>query len=225
MLANRKAEGGFYNSILQIRPIVNHNLWAIEADFIFPIGLICGPDSVVCIATATGWTVRGSNRVEAIFSAPVQIGRGAHPASCTMGTGSFSAVKSYRGRTLTPHLPLVPWSRKGIAIPLLSLWAVRPIQILSACSRVRITFTLLVSCEYSGLKTVDVRHRHRHACLNLPAFWCYFAQLWTVIFVISLPDLFRTDLRWIDFWIYPSLRLWFKKETGLSGSVFIAFFR
>jgi len=27
------------------------------------------------------------------FSAPVQTGLGAHPASCTMGTGSFSAVK------------------------------------------------------------------------------------------------------------------------------------
>ena len=31
--------------------------------------------------------------VEARFSAPVQTGPGAHPASCTMGTGSFPAVK------------------------------------------------------------------------------------------------------------------------------------
>jgi len=28
----------------------------------------------------------------------------------------------------------VPWSRKSRAIPLLSLWAVRPLQILSACT-------------------------------------------------------------------------------------------
>ena len=29
----------------------------------------------------------------ATFSAPVQTGPGAHPASCTMGTGSFPGVK------------------------------------------------------------------------------------------------------------------------------------
>jgi hypothetical protein len=41
--------------------------------------------------------------VGARFSAPVQTGRGAHPASCTMGTGSFPGVKSGRSVTLTPH--------------------------------------------------------------------------------------------------------------------------
>jgi hypothetical protein len=30
------------------------------------------------------------------FSAPVQTGPGAHPASCTMGTGSFPGVKQAR---------------------------------------------------------------------------------------------------------------------------------
>jgi len=54
------------------------------------------------------------------FSAPVQAGPGAHTASCTMGTGSFPGVKSGRGVTLTPQPLLVPWSRKGRAIPLLS---------------------------------------------------------------------------------------------------------
>ena len=42
------------------------------------------------------------------FSAPVQTGPGAHPASCTMGTGSFPEVKSGRGVNLTPHPLLVP---------------------------------------------------------------------------------------------------------------------
>ena len=41
-----------------------------------------------------------------------------------------------------PHPLLVPWSRKGRAIPLLPLWAVRPVQSLSACTRVHFTFTL-----------------------------------------------------------------------------------
>jgi len=72
------------------------------------------------------------------FSAPVQTGPGAHPASCAVGTGSLPGVKSGQGVTLTPHPLLVPWSRKGRAIPLLPLWAVRPVQSLSACTRVQI---------------------------------------------------------------------------------------
>ena len=75
------------------------------------------------------------------FSAPVHTGPGAHPASCTMGTGSFPGAKSGRGVTLTPHPLLVPWSRKGRVIPLLSLWAVRPVQSLSACTSGHFTFT------------------------------------------------------------------------------------
>ena len=75
--------------------------------------------------------------VVARFSAPVQTGPGAHPASCAMGTGSFPGVKSGRGLTLTPRYLLVPWSRKSRAIPLLPLWAV---QNLSACTGVHFTF-------------------------------------------------------------------------------------
>ena len=75
------------------------------------------------------------------FSAPVQPGPGAHSTSCTMGTGSFPGVKSGRGVTLTTHPLLVSWSRKGRAIPLLLLWVVRPVQSLSACTRVTFTFT------------------------------------------------------------------------------------
>jgi len=41
---------------------------------------------------------------------------------------------------LTFHPLLVPWSRKGRAIPLHSLWAVQPVQSLSACTRVHFTF-------------------------------------------------------------------------------------
>ena len=49
--------------------------------------------------------------MEARFSAPVQTGPEAHPASCTMGTGSFPGVKQPgRGRALTslPHLTSTP---------------------------------------------------------------------------------------------------------------------
>jgi len=44
------------------------------------------------------------------FSALVQTGPGAHPASCTMGTASFPRVKSGWGVRLTHHPLLVPWS-------------------------------------------------------------------------------------------------------------------
>jgi hypothetical protein len=49
------------------------------------------------------------SRWETKFSAPVQTDPGAHPASCTMGNGSFPGVKSGRGVMLTPHPLLVPW--------------------------------------------------------------------------------------------------------------------
>ena len=90
---------------------------------------------------ATGSTVRDRIPVGARFSAPVQNDPGAHPASCTMGTGSFPEVKSGRGMTLTLHLLLVPWSRKSRVIPILPLWAVRPVQSLSACTGVHFIFT------------------------------------------------------------------------------------
>ena len=77
------------------------------------------------------------------FSAPVQTGPGAHAASCKMGTVSFPGTKSGRGVTLIPHSLLLPWSRKSRAIPLLPLWAVRPVQSLSACTRVHFTFFYL----------------------------------------------------------------------------------
>ena len=73
------------------------------------------------------------------FSALVQTGPGAHPTFCTMGTGSFPGVKRGRVVTLTPHPLLVPWSRKSRAKPLLPVCAVRPVQRLSACTRVHFT--------------------------------------------------------------------------------------
>ena len=65
---------------------------------------------------------------------PFKTGPGAQPTSCKMGTESFPGVKSGRGVLLTPHSLPVPWSRKCRAISLLPLWAVRPVQSLSACT-------------------------------------------------------------------------------------------
>jgi len=67
------------------------------------------PGSIVGIATAYG--LDGPNPGGARFSAPVQTGPEAHPASCTMGTGSFQGVRCCRGMTLTPQFPLMPRSK------------------------------------------------------------------------------------------------------------------
>jgi len=73
-------------------------------------------------------------------------------ATCVSTVNSSSATQDLkpapfftRGVTLTPRPLLVPWSRKSRAIPLLSLWAARPVQSLSACTMVRFTlhFTFL----------------------------------------------------------------------------------
>jgi len=89
--------------------------------------LLGGPGSVVGIATGYGLGGPGiESRWGARFSAPVQTGPGAHPASCTMGARYFSRVKSGRGVTLTPH----------------PLRAVRPVQSLSACTKSALYFFL-----------------------------------------------------------------------------------
>jgi hypothetical protein len=52
---------------------------------------------------------------------PVQTGPEAHPASCTMGSGSLPEVKYGRVVLLTTHPLLVPRSWKSRAIPLPTL--------------------------------------------------------------------------------------------------------
>jgi hypothetical protein len=62
-----------------------------------------GPGSSVGIATELRAGRTGDRiPVEARFSAPVQTVPGAHPASCTMGTGSFPGGKEQPGRDADP---------------------------------------------------------------------------------------------------------------------------
>ena len=71
----------------------------------------------VGIATPYGLDVPGiESRWGEIFR-NVQTGHGAHPASCTMGTGSFSGVKRL-GRDVD-HPSYVVLKLKSKAIPLL----------------------------------------------------------------------------------------------------------
>jgi len=114
-----------------------------------------GPGSIVGIAIGYGLKGPGIKyRWGTRFYAPVQTGPGDHTASCTMVTGSFLGVKRGRGVVLTPYPLLVLWSRKSRVIPLLPLWAVRPVQSLTACTRVHFTLPfqnfkdLLVSIRF-----------------------------------------------------------------------------
>jgi hypothetical protein len=90
---------------------------------------------------------------------------GAHPASCTIGIGFFLRVKSGWNVTLTPHPILVPWSRKSRAIPLLPLWAVRPVQSLSACTRVYFNFTYHIHAFTARMYVL--RTLHRQCCAGI----------------------------------------------------------
>jgi hypothetical protein len=78
-------------------------------------------DSSVDIATRYGLDGPGTeSRCGVKFSAPVQTGPGAHPASYTMGTVSFPGVK--RPGRGADHPPPFSAEVKEV-IPLLSLWA------------------------------------------------------------------------------------------------------
>jgi fatty acid desaturase len=78
--------------------------------------------------------------VGARFFAHVQTGPGAHPASCTMGTGSFPGVKR-PGRGADHPFLLAPRSRMSRTIPLLPFWALRGLY------GVTFTFYIHVCCR------------------------------------------------------------------------------
>ena len=78
---------------LQQKLVVLKGLNATATSYCYHLTMM-GRDSSV--DTATRYILDGpeiESRWSARFSAPVQTGRGAHPASCTMGTGSFPGVK------------------------------------------------------------------------------------------------------------------------------------
>ena len=68
--------------------------------------IVRGRDSSVGTETSYGLDGPGiETQWGGMFSAPVQTGRGAHPSSCTMGTGSFPELKRPgRGVDHPPHL-------------------------------------------------------------------------------------------------------------------------
>ena len=124
------------------------------------------------------------SRWGAKFSAPVQTGPGAHPASCKMGTGSFPGVKSGQGVTLSPHAPLVPWSRKSRAIPLPHLC--------TACTEPQCLYKgalYLFFFSYQKSLSVNVLLQHRNFFLYL------YYLLRTSLNKMEKYYIYRTDIR------------------------------
>jgi hypothetical protein len=90
-------------------------------------------------ALATGWSVRGLNPGGGEFFRTCSDRSWGPPSLLYNGYQVFPRGKERPGRDVDPSPLLVPWSRKGKAIPLLPLWAVRPVQSLSACIMVHFT--------------------------------------------------------------------------------------
>jgi hypothetical protein len=116
------------------------------------------------------------SRWGAIFSAPVQTGLRGPPGLLYNGYRVFPGVKSGRGVTLTPHPLLMPLSRKGRAIPLLPVWAVRPVQSLSACTGVHFTFFTLPH-HYVVLNSIKMKIFEHNKTYTLHC--SFFALLYT----------------------------------------------
>jgi hypothetical protein len=88
----------------------------------------CGPGSSVGIVTGYGLYGPGiESWLGWNFSHPSRPALGPTQPPVQWVPGLSWGVKGGRGVTLTPYPLLVPWSRKGRAIPLLPLWAVRPV--------------------------------------------------------------------------------------------------
>jgi len=86
-------------------------IFKVERNFLLQIVTVvipkCGLGNSVGIATELR---AGRSGIESRWGQDfpsVQIGPGAHPASCTMGTGSFPGVKCGWGLLLTTHPLLV----------------------------------------------------------------------------------------------------------------------
>ena len=104
---------------------------------------------------ATGWTVRGSNPDgDEIFRTCPDRPWG---PSCGVYIGYrvFPWSKERPGRGADPSLPSSAVVKQSRAIPLLPLWAVQPVQSLSACTKVAFTFIYIIHV----LTTLDTQLR------------------------------------------------------------------
>ena len=97
-------------------------------------------------------------------------------------SGLSRGQKSGRGVTLTPHHLQVPRSREIRAIPLLPLWAVQPVQSLSAYTRVHFTFFL-----YTHAQT------YTHVCAHT---YCLYYNVYSYIYSVTQYMIGYREIKW-----------------------------
>ena len=109
------------------------------------------------------------------------------PSLLYNGYRVFPGGKERPGRDADPSPLLVPWSLKGRAIPLLPLWAVRPVQSVSACTRVHFTFTAqtettlflcfcveAIDCYWTYLpRAVQSTSKFEFQCVQITSFFSF----------------------------------------------------
>ena len=93
-----------------------------------------------------GWMVRGSNPGGGEIFRTCPDWTWGLPSLLHSGYRVFPKGKERPRRDADPSPLLVPQSWKGRAIPLLLLWAIRPVQSLSACTRAHFTCTFYPVC-------------------------------------------------------------------------------
>ena len=144
-------------------PSPSHYLIIRHMIFILYYYLLGAPGSLVDIATGYGLDgpgieLRWRRRRDFPHLSRPALGPAHPPVQSVPG---LSRGKERPGRDADPSSLLVPRSRKSRAIPLLSLWAVRPVQSISACTTVHITSTPTMGrtactdpqCLYNGALT------------------------------------------------------------------------
>ena len=139
------------------------------------------------------------------------------PSLLYNGYRVFPGVKRGRAMTLSPQPLLVPWSWKGRAVPLLPLWAVQPVQSLSACTRVHSTlFHLIPRLRMSGVV---------HLFPSTPYTACRETTLLFMLHLTSVGLMYPEYIYWrvtnetrgISDLTYceASLSLWWRKNCGV----------
>ena len=133
-----------------------------------------------------GWTVRGSNPGGSEIFRTCPDWPCGPPSLLYNKYRVFSGVKSGRSVTLTPDPLLVPLSWKSRAIPLLPLWAVRPLQSLSACTRVTFTYNFCI--------TLNITRYHLVSIFKIgPKCFYKILQIWRQYLAISPYDVKRNS--------------------------------
>ena len=182
--------------------------------------ICCGPGSSVGIATGYGLDgLRVESRWGGEIFRTCPDRPWGPPSLCTMGTGSFPGVKSGRGLTLTPHLLLVPRSRKSYTST--SLMDLRPVQSLSACTRVHFTFTFIsyvaqVLSEWFWVDSTFSHYYWYHFCFYIPLIIILIIMIVLFLWYLTLCTGFDIICSCSCARILPSnCQKWFADETDI----------